>query len=137
MEHWEFSHEGVRYDNYFKIEFAGIVCYADELSVKHLHGAATIIGKLVDGEKPPYSALLVQFPTRQGRGDAYVWPIERTDALELAKRISAPWSEERASVWARSRRLAECYHGEVVARRTLADFYTDVAQSDLDATALD
>lgn len=137
MENWSFHHEGIIYPNYFEVEIDGIVCYADHNAVECLGDAATVIGKLVEGYKPPYYYLTVQFPSKHLLTDAYIWPIERTDALKLALKISTLGEDGAAFVWAHSRSLAVCRKGEVAARRTLAYFYTDVAQSDLDATALD
>lgn len=137
MEHWSFCHDGIIYPGYFKVEIDGIVCYADHNAVECLEGTAKVIGKLVEGEKPPYYYLSVQCPSRHLFTDAYIWVIERTDALKVALKISTLGENGAAFVWAHSRCLAVCRKGEVAARRTLADFYTDVAQSDLDATALD
>lgn len=137
MEHWSFLHDGIIYPGYFKVEIDGIVCYADQNAVERLEGVATVTGKLVEGEKPPYYYLSVQFPSKHLFTDAYIWPIERTDALKIAKKVSTLGENGAAFVWAHSRSLAVCRKGEVVARRTLSDFYDKVAQSDLDATALD
>lgn len=137
MERWGFIHDGVIYPNYFKVEIAGMVCYADARAVENLKGLATVIGKLVEGERPPYSHLSVQFPSALLYTDAFIWPIERTDALKIAKEISILEENGAAFVWAHSRTVAVCRKGEVVTRRTLADFYIEVDQADLDATALD
>lgn len=137
MEYWEFERDGIIYPFYFKVELDGIICYADSGAVKQLGEMLVVTGKLVNGEAPPHTHLSIRFPTSELFTDGYIFPIERTDALKIALKISALGENGAAFVWAHSRCLAVCRKGKVAARRTLADFYTDVEQSDLDATALD